>query len=99
MRDNVYVSIAQSAAESLLQKRVEPVPPKVPMMVRVSGTVIIACEIGKDGKIRRVVAVSGPKVLRSPALAAVKQWLFKPYVLNGEAIAVTTIIKLPVSNF
>ena len=57
---------------------------------RVSGTVIIAFETTKDGKVRRAMTVSGPKLQQAPVLAAVRQWTFKPYPLHGEPATVAT---------
>ena len=68
-------------------------------MARVSGTVIIAFEITTAGKVRHAMAVSGPKLLRPTVLAAVKQWTFKPFALNGEPTPVATSVPVTVSNF
>lgn len=99
IQDNVYLFIAPKAAESLLAHRVEPTMPHGEMMARVSGTVIIAFEISRGGKVRHAMVVSGPKLLRPTALAAVKQWTFKPFMLNGEATTVATSIPLTMSNY
>ena len=99
IQDNVYFFIAPKAAESLLTHRVEPVMPHGDMMARISGTVIVAFEITRDGKVRHAMAVSGPQLLRPTVLAAVKQWTFKTFVLNGEPTIVATSIPLTVSNF
>jgi len=68
-------------------------------MPRFSGTVIIAFEIAKDGKVRHAMTVSGPRLLQAPVLTAVKQWTFKPYLLSGKPTIVATSISLTVSNF
>src|SRR5215469_16138660 len=73
IQDNVYLFIAPKAAESLIAHRVEPVMPHGDMMARVSGTVIVAFEITREGKVRHAMAVSGPALLRPAVLAAVKQ--------------------------
>ncbi len=99
IQDDVYFFIAPKVAESLLTHRIEPVLPHGEMMARVSGTVIIAFEITKDGKVRRPMAVSGPRLLQGPVLTAVKQWTFKPYLLGGKPTSVATSIPLTVSNF
>jgi TonB family protein len=99
VEDGVYNFISSKVAEGLVIHRVDPVLPHGDMMPRVSGTVIIAFEITKDGKVRRAMAVSGPKLLQPPVLAAVRQWTFKPYPLHGEPTTVATSIPLTVSNF
>jgi protein TonB len=45
------------------------------------------------------MAVSGPRLLQPATLVAVKQWTFKPFVLNGEPTTVATSIPLTMSNF
>jgi TonB family protein len=97
--DGVYNFISSKVAEGLVIHRVDPVLPHGDMMQRVSGTLIIAFEITTDGKVRRAMAVSGPRLLQAPVLAAVRQWTFKPYPSRGEPTTVATSIPLTVSNF
>jgi hypothetical protein len=99
IQDGVYFFISPKVAEPLLTHRVEPVLPHGDMMPRFSGTVIIAFEIAKDGKVRHAMTVSGPRLLQAPVLTAVKQWTFKPYLLSGKPTIVATSISLTVSNF
>jgi TonB family protein len=99
LQDGVYNFISSDRAESLVIHRVEPVPPHGAMMARVSGTVIIAFEIAKDGKVRHAMVVSGPKLLQEPVLAAFKQWTFKPYSPRGEPTTVASSIPITFSNF
>jgi hypothetical protein len=99
IEDHVYFFIAPKVAESLLTHRIEPIIPNGEMLPRVSGTVIVALEITKDGKVRHAMAVSGPRLLQPATLVAVKQWTFKPFVLNGEPTTVATSIPLTMSNF
>ena len=99
MEDGVYNFISSGVAESLSIHRVEPVLPHKDMMARFSGTVIVAFEISKEGKVRHAMAVSGPKLLQAPVLTAVRQWTFKPYLLRGEPTTVATSIQFKVSNF
>jgi hypothetical protein len=99
LQDEVYNFISSKMAESLTIHRVEPVLSHSDITARVSGTVIIAFEISKNGKVCHAMAVSGPKLLQAPVLAAVRQWTFKPYMLTGEPTIVATSIQLTVSNF
>jgi protein TonB len=48
--------------------------------------------IGKDGTIRQLKAVSGPEMLVRPAIGAVQQWRYKPFMVLGEAVEVDTQI-------
>jgi outer membrane biosynthesis protein TonB len=63
LKDNVYNFISAKVAESLLLHRVEPIPPHGPMMARVSGTVVVAFEINKQGAVTHAMVVSGPKLI------------------------------------
>jgi outer membrane biosynthesis protein TonB len=98
-RDGVYFFISSKVAESLLIHRVEPSFPHHDMEARVSGTVIIAFELSKNGAILHPMVVSGPALLRPPALAALRQWKCKPYVLRGEPVTVATSIPITMSNY
>ena len=48
--------------------------------------------IGADGHVENLKLVSGPPMLVSSALEAVKQWVYKPTLLNGQPVAVATQI-------
>jgi TonB family protein len=98
-RDGVYFFISSKIAESLVVHRVEVVWPHKAMEARISGTVIVAFELTKDGNVAHPMVVSGPALLRPPVLAAVRQWRFKPYPLSGEHVTVATSIPVTVSNF
>ena len=74
--------------------------PKYPVEAKkkkVQGTVVLDAIIGKDGKIKNLKAVSGPKILQKSALKAVRLWLYKPYLLNGNPVEVKTVINVTYS--
>ena len=98
-RDHIYNFISSKVAKSLIAHRVDPVLPHKEMMARISGTVIVAFEITKEGKVRHATAVSGNRMVQPAVLSAVRQWRFKPYELNGEPIVVATSIPIRFSNF
>lgn len=73
------------------------VPPKYPAEAKkkkVQGTVVLRAVIAKDGTVKDLKAVSGPKLLRQSSMDAVKQWTYKPYLLNGNPIEVDTTINV-----
>ena len=78
-------------AASLINK-VEPQYPPIAKTAHVAGTVILHAVIGKDGGIRELQYVSGPPLLMKSAMDAVKEWRYKPTMLNGEAVEVDTTI-------
>ncbi len=72
--------------------RVNPTYPPDAKAEGISGAVVMSAVIGTDGTIENLQVVSGPEKLRSSALDAVRQWTYKPYVLNGVPVSVQTTI-------
>ena len=65
------------------------VPPSYPLLarqMRVQGAVNLQALISRDGTIQELQILSGPSILAAAAREAVRQWRFKPYLLNGEPI-------------
>ena len=81
-----------SILEGSLIRRVQPVYPPLARSVRVQGAVVLAALIGKEGTIENLRLVSGHPMLVPAAIAAVSQWRYRPYILNGEVIEVETQI-------
>jgi len=86
------VRIGQAVSEGLLLHSVRPVYPPIARNSGVQGTVVLQAVIGKDGRIERLRALSGPDSLRQAAIDAVQQWRYKPYLLNNEPVEVDTQI-------
>jgi TonB family protein len=61
---------------------------------RVTGTVVLHVTISQDGTVKKLDAVSGPDNLRQSALTAVKQWKYRPTVLNGQPVEVDTTVNV-----
>ena len=68
--------------------------PKDAKQAKIQGTVVLNAVIDKDGNVKEVKAVSGPKILEESSLDAVRQWKYKPYLLNGEPVEVKTTISV-----
>lgn len=81
----------QVQAASLVNK-VPPMYPPIAKTAHVSGTVVLHAIISKDGEIRELQYVSGPPLLMKAAMDAVKEWRYKPTMLNGEAVEVDTTV-------
>ena len=88
------VRVSPGVSQGLLIKRVQPIYPAVARAARIQGTVVLQAEINKEGNIENLQMVSGHPLLVSAAMEAVKQWRYKPYVLNGEPVAVDTQIQV-----
>jgi protein TonB len=69
-----------------------PVYPPIAKAAHVSGAVILHAIISKTGTIDNLNVVSGPEMLRSSALDAVRTWRYKPFLLSGEPTEVETTI-------
>lgn len=71
-----------------LLKKVIPEYPALAKTARVSGPVHLLGVIAKDGTIQNLQVISGHPLLARSALDAVKQWIYQPTLLNGEAVEV-----------
>lgn len=75
-----------------LVRKVVPEYPIIAKQIRLQGAVVLLATIGKDGRVQRVQPMSGPPMLVQPAMRAVEQWQYRPFVLNQEPIVVQTQI-------
>jgi protein TonB len=66
--------------------------PPLARTARVSGIVVLEAVIGKDGSVSEIHVVSGHPLLQQAAVDAVKQWKYKPTMLNDEPVEVQTTI-------
>jgi protein TonB len=64
--------------------------PKIARRTGAKGTVTLMATIGKDGNIKKVRVVSGPPMLQNAASEAVKQWRYRPTLLNGQPVEAET---------
>jgi periplasmic protein TonB len=88
------MSISAGVAGGLLVQKTSPVYPPIAREARVSGTVVIQATISKTGAVENLRVVSGPTMLRQPALDAVRNWRYKPYMLDGEPVDVDTTVSV-----
>jgi protein TonB len=88
------VRVSQGVSSGLLIRRVQPNYPPLARQARIQGTVILHAVISKDGSITGLQLVSGHPMLAPAAIEAVKQWKYKPYLLNGEPVEVDTEVQV-----
>lgn len=86
------IRISQGVTKGLLVHRVEPTYPTLAKSARVQGEVVLTAIISTAGEIENLQLVSGHPMLVPEAIAAVKQWRYKPYLLNGQPVEVETTI-------
>ena len=79
-------------SEGQLLNRVDPVYPRVAVLTGTQGEVRLHAIIAKDGSIQSLNVVSGHPMLVGAAVDAVRQWRYRPYFLNGQAVEVETFI-------
>jgi protein TonB len=80
--------------QAVLVTRKEPEYPKIAKQTGAKGVVTLNATIGKDGHIKAVKVVSGHPMLQNAAVEAVKQWIYKPTLLNGTPVETETQIML-----
>ncbi|MBZ5657145.1 MAG: energy transducer TonB [Acidobacteriia bacterium] len=84
------VRVSQGVSTGLLIKKVTPNYPPLARQARVQGLIVLQAEISKEGTIQNLQLISGHPMLAPAAIEAVKQWRYKPYVINGKPVAVET---------
>jgi len=91
--------VSQGVSQGLLIKKIAPVYPPTALQLRKSGSVDILATVGKDGSIAGIKMLAGDPMFAKAAIDAVKQWKYRPYLLNGEPVQIETQItvtfKLP----
>jgi protein TonB len=93
------LSVSQGVSQGLAIKKTQPTYPANALRLRIEGPVQLMATISKKGDISAVKIVSGDPSLARAAADAVKQWKYKPYLLDGSPVEIQTQItvnfKLP----
>jgi protein TonB len=84
--------ISIGVMDGSLIHRVEPDYPRIAIITRLSGTVVLRATIGTDGEVHGIEVVSGNPILAEAARAAVRQWRYRPTLLDGQPVEVETQI-------
>jgi periplasmic protein TonB len=88
------VRVSSGVQSGLLVRKVQPTYPPLARQARIQGTVVLQAQISKSGDIENLQLVSGHPMLAPAAIEAVKQWKYKPYLLNGEPVEVETTVQV-----
>src|SRR6185437_10438975 len=88
------IRVGGNMAVANLIHKVDPVYPAIAKAAKIQGTVVLHAIIGKDGVVRKVEFVSGPPLLMTAAMDAVRQWSYKPTLLNGKPVEVDTTVSV-----
>jgi protein TonB len=88
------IRLPQRIVEANLIHDVTPTYPPEAGRARIEGKVVLLAVIGKDGRVQDVRVESGLPILAQAAMDAVKQWCYRPYLLNGEPVEVDSRITI-----
>jgi len=88
------VRVSSGVQSGLLIRKVPPAYPPLARQARIQGTVILQAQISKEGNIENLQLISGHPMLAPAAIEAVRQWKYKPYLLNGEPVEVETQVQV-----
>jgi TonB family protein len=86
--------VSQGVSRGLLVKEIAPAYPAMAKQMRVEGAVELLATVSKNGDISAVKVLSGDAQLSHAAVDAVKQWKYKPYLLNGEPVEIQTQVSV-----
>ncbi|HET9363700.1 MAG TPA: TonB family protein [Candidatus Angelobacter sp.] len=86
--------VSSGVVEKLKVHVVQPEYPEAARKNNISGDVLLKVLIGQEGRIAELTLVSGDPLLAESAIKAVKQWEYRPYILNGKPVEVETTIKV-----
>ena len=93
------VNLAPSKAEQLLIHRDEPTWQGQEVNVCVSGTVALKITVGTKGRVVSARVISGPAMICQAVLDAIRQWEYKPYVVNGKPREFSTRVSVKMSTY
>jgi protein TonB len=95
------VRVSSGVSQGLLIKKVRPAYPEQARWSRIQGQVVLQAEIDKNGDVKNLTLISGHSMLVPAAIEAVKQWKYKPYLLQGQPVAVETqiLVNFTLSQF
>jgi len=91
-RNTQPTRVSTGVLNGMLLTPISPVYPQIARAAHVEGSLVIEAVISKTGRIESLNVVSGPEMLRTAALDAVRQARYAPYKLNGDPVEVQTVI-------
>ncbi|HVU47532.1 MAG TPA: energy transducer TonB [Terracidiphilus sp.] len=86
--------VSQGVMAGLLLNKVVPVYPPIAKATGTQGTVVLQATISKNGTIENLRVLSGSPMLQQAAIDAVRQWIYRPYLLNGSPVDVETTVNV-----
>jgi periplasmic protein TonB len=84
--------VGEGVMAASLIHNVQPLYPAIARAMHLSGTVRLRAIIGSDGSVRQMEVIGGNTLLVQSAVAAVREWRYRPTMLNGEPVEVETFV-------
>jgi protein TonB len=88
------VQVGGKLQGAMLLRKVDPVYPTLARQMRIEGTVRFQAVISKEGEVQDLKYVGGPQALEKAAADAVKHWVYRPTLLDGRPVEVSTQIEI-----
>jgi TonB family protein len=84
----------EDGSEAGLIHRVEPEYPAEARTQHIQGVVVLDVQIGQDGAVHKIALVEGDPVLAEAAVQAVRQWKYRPSIVDGQPVEMQTRITI-----
>jgi protein TonB len=88
------IRVGGNVQTAMLAKRVEPVYPQAAIQAGITGSVKLSVVLDKEGMVQQMQSQSGHPLLVPAAIEAVRQWEYKPTLLNGKPVEVATVVEV-----
>jgi periplasmic protein TonB len=88
------IHLSSGVVSGMLLQKTVPVYPLIAKAARVEGTVILQATISATGTIENLRVVSGHPMLQQAAMDTVRNWRYRPYLLNGQPVEVETTVNV-----
>jgi TonB family protein len=88
------LSVSSDVMQKNLLTKASPIYPPAAKQAKIQGTVVLEAVVSKDGSVENLRVVSGPAELQQSAIDAVRQWKYKPFLLNGDPVEVKTTVNI-----
>jgi TonB family protein len=95
--NSVVPEVTAKVAEANLQSKADPVYPPLALSARVQGSVAFRITIAEDGRVRQLMLLHGHPLLVQAAREAVLQYLYRPFIMDGRPVSVTTEVTVQFS--
>lgn len=92
LAEDQVINVGGNVQQANLISKVTPAYPAEAKQDRIQGKVTLQVIINKDGHVEEVSVLEGPDVLVQAAVEAVRQWVYRPTLLNGEPVKVQTTV-------